>query len=766
MNGLPAPEAPTELDAALVQVFQSPPPDPIFVARLEQQLLAQPVSRPVWPWRLRSRRQNWAMAGLGLALALAVALALIGPAHVLAEFQRFFSFVPGIGFVDLEATRVLTTPVQVTRDGVTLRVAQVLAQPDRTILLIRTEGLPPEDQLWPSGIRSQAISATLQLPNGTTLPLQAFTLSLASSRLEFAPLPVTATAATLELPRLPVVPPDTAPEGWAIPFQLRLANGGADNATYPQPYTPANGSDTHHDITISVLSVAHSTEETALRLQVSWPDPTWTDPRLSASGIMKLQDDLGHIYFTPPPSNNGSSVSSVVISEPSGPGPTLTPIGARPSFVFDENFNRFTPISGAAQQLSLRFDDVSFDVPATGTFTLDLGAAPKIGDEWPLDVWLTAFDQPVHLVGARLRQDQYANSPPVTVLDFDMALAAANGGVSIRGLSLQSDARFNGGSGSYSFQTGRVSAGLSVVAGQPLPSGVVKVTLANASIWFDGPWQISWAVPGHSGPAVAPVTLHPSAARQTHFGLTAAVTEVTLTDRLTAVTTGLVDPPAGTHFSQVLGWVPEREGRDYYLEDNWGRRYGYSYVGWQTLTPLASDRVLFEPAQPLAQSMTLHAPAIEVAVDGPAEFDVTVPATATVAPSSNGPALSGLWPVDIPLMVAGHALHFEQAGVVEANSTHLLSLVAMLPADLSHPWLTGLALAAVTDPSGRPVGLGSSLSGSSVDPSGRRLALTLNFSIAEPDRMVLQAGRYHVALRGLTEAIPGPWSFTWNLDQP
>ncbi len=694
---------------------------------------------------------------------------MIGPSGVLAEFQRLFSYVPGIGFVDLGATRVLTAPVQVSRDGVTLRLAQVLAQPDHTIVLIRTEGLPPEDKLWPHGASSQEFSATLRLSDGTGLSVQSFTLSLAASRLEFSALPITSTTVTLELARLPVVPPGAAPEGWAIPFQLRLANdttnGGASGQTYPQPYAP-NASDTHHGITVSVLSVAHSADDTAVRIQVEWSDSTWEQPGLSYAGILNLSDDLGHIYFMPPPTASNSTVSSVVISQPAGPGPTATPIGARPSFVFDENYNRFTPISNSALTLTLHVTGVEFDVPATGTFTLDLGPAPKIGDSWPLDVWLPTYGGPAHIDGARLRQELDPNNPPRTLLDFDVALPPASGGMSVRGLWLQGDSRFNGGSGGYDVRTDHVLVGINVADGRPLPTGLVTVTLSSASILFDGPWQMSWAVPDRTGPPVTPVTLHPAAARQTHGDLTAAVTEVTLTDRLTAVTTGLVDPPADTHFVQLLGSVPGRNSQTYTLEDNWGRRYDYSWVGWQTLAPPPTSQLLFQPAQPLAQSLTLQAPAIEVAVDGPAEFDVTVPATTTIAPASSGPPQSQPWPVDIPLNVAGHSLRMQQAEAVEANGTILLTLGSMLPADVSHGWLTGLELASVIDPAGRLVDLRSAFTGNGAGPNGQSLAVTLSFSIAQPDRTLLQPGRYHVTLRGVTEGIPGPWAFTWNLDQP
>jgi len=62
-----------------------------------------------------------------------VGLAAVGPQRVWAEVQRLLGYVPGIDFVDLKETQVLTTAVEVTRDGVTLRVGQMLAQPGRRL---------------------------------------------------------------------------------------------------------------------------------------------------------------------------------------------------------------------------------------------------------------------------------------------------------------------------------------------------------------------------------------------------------------------------------------------------------------------------------------------------------------------------------------------------------------------------------------------------------------------------------------------------------
>ena len=268
------------IEGALSVLYSAATPDAAFVANLERQLLAKATvligqhaagESPLcclWArWARPLGRRRWATIAFGLLLAVAVALAAVGPQRVWAEVQRLLGYVPGVGFVDLQETRVLTAPVEVARDGVTLRVEQVLAQPGGTTVVIRIEGLPPEDQLWPHGATvDDDFDPGLRLPDARRLPLKGCTLRLETSTLEFPPLPDDVYRVTLELPRLPLVPAGAAPEAWEVPLTLCPATGELVTELFPQPYALPDASDTHEDITLRVLEVAHSPEETVLRL--------------------------------------------------------------------------------------------------------------------------------------------------------------------------------------------------------------------------------------------------------------------------------------------------------------------------------------------------------------------------------------------------------------------------------------------------------------------------------------------------------------------
>jgi len=185
------------IERALETLFTAPIPDPTFVSTLERQLQAHNdmllnsnAVKEVPAQRLWSRvtnvltRHRWATVTVSLLLALTLALAVTGPQRVWADLQRFLGYVPGVGFVNLEETRVLVAPVEVSRDAVTLRVEQILAQSDRTVVVIRSEGLPPENRLWPDGAKGTGdYQPWLRLPDGSKLASNTWTLHLGGGTL-------------------------------------------------------------------------------------------------------------------------------------------------------------------------------------------------------------------------------------------------------------------------------------------------------------------------------------------------------------------------------------------------------------------------------------------------------------------------------------------------------------------------------------------------------------------------------------------------------
>ncbi len=766
MTHLPAPEMRPDLEAGLTQLFAAHTPNPAFVDRLEHQLRAQAASqRPARrSWLAASPRQRWATGALALALVLALALAVAGPRRVLAEFQRLIGYVPGVGFVDLDATRVLTAPVQVTRDGVTLRVTQVLAKPDETLVVFEAEGLPTYDVRQVNESTQQDVAAALRLPDGSTLTGTRQSLGrgddTVSGSLRFPPLPVGAYQVTLLLGRLPYVELGTAPEDWEIQMTLRLATGELVTELFPQPYVPAGAEDTKSDITLRVLVVAHSPAATVLKLQAEWADPTSRFGFFTAGQDLRLRDDLGHSYGPPiTPSPNVVVQQAIEMPSPPDPKGTVTPAPGLYHYEIDQTFASLSP---SATRLTLPVEAITFDVPVPLEFDVDLGPQPQVGDTFPLDIPIDAAGVPLRITGARLEREQRGAEPPETWLRFDIVAEPASDDRSVRGLHFlvgTSTPAFDGGSTGYQFAPERLDAALRFKTDQPLPSGPVRIQLAAASLVVPGPWELTWDVPGRTAPASAPVTLSPSGASQTHRDMTLRADSVTLTDRVTVVELTLEDAPAGTRLHQVSCWLPEQTGSGCWLEDNRGQRYADPGVIWQMLGRPLTDTVMFDAAQPLAQSMTLHVPAVEIAVDGAASFDVDVPTEFAAG------SLDQTWPVDIPVAVAGQALRFSQAWLTGMNGLPQLVLRSDPLDTPGDRFLTGLRLAAITGPDGAPIDLALAHSSAGLDsfsPDREYVAVVI-IPVVAADQRSLEPGRYHIEISAATFSVRGPWVLTWQL---
>jgi len=466
-----------------------------------QHVVGEAPLRRFWAQLVWSFSQHrWATAAaLGLLLTVAVALAAVGPQPVWADLQRLLGYVPGVGFVNLEDTRVLMAPVEVTRNGVTLRVEQVLARPDRTVIVIHSEGLPPEDQLWPHGAREDSdYQPRLRLSDGRTLISESWTLRLGAGTLEFPPLPADVYRVTLELPRLPLVPAGTVSGAWAVPLSLRPATGELVADLFPQPYAPPHASDTHASITLHVLEVAHSPQETALRFQVQWRDSDWEFPRIGFTRGVELHDDLGHVYQRSLAPSGGSTSRTIVVAVPEATEATPAPEPSLPTY---EQTYAFSPVSLSAQRLRLTVEGIAFDIPAEASFTMDLGDNPQVGDYWPLDVHLQVAGFPVYITGARLIEEELGpKDEPTrrTVLQFDIAPVPKQGDRVMSGVGLDGEAAgFRGGStGGYNHQTNTMRAGLVVKEGQPIPTGLIQVKIGSAELCLLDAWNVTWTIPG------------------------------------------------------------------------------------------------------------------------------------------------------------------------------------------------------------------------------------------------------------------------------
>ena len=803
----------------LLDFCAAPGPDIAFVPGLEQQLLNQHAKLRQMQLEERAFRQNlkekasglfsrraWGYAIVLLLAALILGLLAIGPQSVLAQVQRWLNYAPGIGFVNLAETQVLVSPVEATREGVTLRVEQVIAGPDQTEVMISSSGFSEEDLPWPNeAVDHPDFTAFLLLPDGSRMEMTRWELSVGAGKLEFPALPDGVQQATLLVPRLPLVPPGVLPQDWEIPLNFRPADGEIDDALFPQPYNPPDALDIHHGITLRVLDVAQTSSETALRYQVEWTDPDWEFWHgLGAWSMPELRDDVGHIYWESL-ENSSSSVAVVAIPAPDGSQATPAPVVTSYSDTLV-----FSPLSLSAGQATLWVDALEFQVPASAVFTIDLGNHPQIGDSWSLDIRLEVAGIPVHFTGARLRQEMNdlpdGTSETSTFLEFDLDPLSEKEEMQLSGFDLSSPDKAFNGSGSQGIGS-NFKPYLSLDQAKEIPSGVVPVQVSNADLAVFGPWVVTWDLP-HATPVNSlPVRIHDLEAFQGRHGIGVGIQEVFLSDRLTALSLDATGLPPDATFVQALSfgeatfdpstYKTHRTGLN--LEDNWGRHYepgkNEAFIRPEGDETGYDPRwKFFPPLEPLAQSLTLHIPGIEVFVPGQASFEIEVPQDLTfkqeevevTVVGGGGPErqetetqwVTDSWPVDILLEIAGYRMHFSQAQIeqdVDSNTAYLLSILGELPErEQDRFYLNSLRFAKVEQPDGQrllidPAPQNSGLISSPFggvglsEPGSDQYQVGISLDVTAADRYDLLPGRYHVALNGVTVWIPGPWDVNFSL---
>ncbi len=173
-----------------------------------------------------------------LVILLAFTL-LTGAAYAIG---RLIGFIPGIGYVETSAFRVLAEPVTVTRHGIAVSIEQVVVDSERTVILYKTEGLTIEAaNSRDEGGGPFGSEHTLRLPNGAVLqeksdagydgtPEPLINLMQTEGgwpnyiwRLVFPPVPPDVNELTLVIPILQNMPVGAAPENWEITFRLKSA---------------------------------------------------------------------------------------------------------------------------------------------------------------------------------------------------------------------------------------------------------------------------------------------------------------------------------------------------------------------------------------------------------------------------------------------------------------------------------------------------------------------------------------------------------------
>lgn len=439
----------------------------------------------------RLERKSWLQIfRLRPALAvLIVLLTLILLSGVAYAIGRVTGYIPGVGLVDQSIPlRMLIEPVSLTREGITLTVEQVVLSADKTVLVYKVEGIPPEayaDEGNEEGSSSYTSSSSINLegtPEVSYSALQNFARCSSNDRL-LLPDGSTVNATGGE------------GSGWSSGFERRLDYGSipweVNEATFTVSCIDGTSLGTlPEDWEISLHFVPAPPDVTVL--PVIEVEPSRSDTPQSAITVEQVIETydgyilggkfrlIGYPAHVVP---NGFSIQWVKFTDANGRAVEAFPASG---MQFENKLNGEVSwayeVKGRqhAFPLTIIFEAVPVYIfNETAEFEFDTGENPQIGQTW-------VVDQDVQLAGYNIREIfiervrkgyefQFKGDPDLELFTPEIKGFVSNGA----------------GGGSDGFGRGEVYFYLHYK--EEPPSGKLNVKLGDVSAVIRGPWQLQWS---------------------------------------------------------------------------------------------------------------------------------------------------------------------------------------------------------------------------------------------------------------------------------
>lgn len=444
------------LEKQLEKMYASHNPGKKFTHVLETRLndrLEEEIHRRNRPWLLKPS----SLALTGVLLALLIAFFAVGPEKVYAEVRNLLGYIPGVGLVDTSnPIRVLSEPVEQTRNGVTITVTSAVLTADRTHIEYRVFGVPRSAYPDNENVMGCMQQEFIVLPDGTRLERTS----------DYPPIPADVNEAYLVIPCIGNTLPGTVPEGWILPLKFKPA---------PEGYA-----------VLPVIEVSPSPFATA----VSGTSTPEVDNALSVTKVIETADGYILIGRFAPSVNTGDWVQTngnAQIVDAAGkdvpysmqydvlPGENISGGGYEWAYKFNN--------SGVSYPITITFKGyklIQADPSATAFIEFDTGPDPQPGQVWQVDqsVTLAGHTLTLKTVSADARQGYSFN--------FEVDAQVYSVGVAIDGYS-----SVGGGGGGNMVGGGSYSVSL---AYNQLPAGKLKVVLSNLTLVSDPiTWQTSWS---------------------------------------------------------------------------------------------------------------------------------------------------------------------------------------------------------------------------------------------------------------------------------
>lgn len=428
-------------------------------------------------------------------ILLMLVVVLISVPAVRAAIQRWMGYVPGIGLVSEGQIRVLAEPVLVTRDGITLKVVQVLIDSTKTTVVYSVDGLNADMLDSNPKVNSPGCDkdALLQFRQSELSPTDQTGTSWITGyeqRMSYPVIPPDVNEVTLFMPCVRSAMPGKAPENWQLSF--RLIPAPPDMTAFP------------------VIEISTPVEVAAVSTQANDAAKLSTD-KLSTDGISvsldsAVQMDDGYlIYGTLHWEDTGfSSVDIFDINTIH----LLDANGQEIAYNFDhETITESNFPSQRGQQpfaiktapimvpgpVTLVVDAVAAIVAVPGDvhFTFDPGTDPQPGQVWEIDKDIdVGHGHSLHVLTATYPLPPMENLPQQAGFSFEMQ---SETGITNAMLFDQVNPLAGVGGGGSGDYANIFTSGFSYREG--MPEGPITVHVESISIKLTGHWEAAWTPP-------------------------------------------------------------------------------------------------------------------------------------------------------------------------------------------------------------------------------------------------------------------------------
>lgn len=432
------------------------------------------ISKDLPPRSSRSSRKRGVMkfrvaAALLLALSvLIISLLVVGPERALAALRGLIGYIPGIGLVDESSDlRVLSDPVSMERDDISLTIEDGVTDQQQTIILFTVDGIPAEAYTRNEDNPGCRTQPSLRLPDGSILrPGRAQSGGWGSgyqTRMTFDPLPAGINEAVFSLQCIDGTRPGAAPEDWQLTLHFEVA--------------PAD---------LAIAPVLEITPETASPM----PDPeedvrTENEMGLYLERVIELPED----FILVGEFRRGDQLPNAIVHGISEWPEIADAQGQLLPFEIPSDLDlastemgnfpwAYQVPKGFASPLTITFQAVDVEHMVDTAFRFDAGTNPSPGQTWSLDQRMEIAGFEIRLVKAVRQERGY---------EFTFEAGPAVNFVSVI------DPNHQPVSGSGGGQPGQFTAAIEYAP--PIPSGVLEYRIRGLITRHEGPWTLTWAAP-------------------------------------------------------------------------------------------------------------------------------------------------------------------------------------------------------------------------------------------------------------------------------